>query len=53
MGGHVYLWFVGRRWERPSTGPDLVMDISKKVELIQKCLLMAQSWQKSYGDKRR
>ena len=27
--------------ERPSTGPDLVRDISNKVDLIQKRLLMA------------
>ena len=39
--------------ERPSTGPDLVMDTSEKVELIRKRLLMAQSWQKSYADKQR
>ena len=39
--------------ERPSTGPDLVRDIFEKVDLIWKCLLKAQSWQKSYVDKRR
>ena len=39
--------------ERPSTGPDLIRDISEKVDLIQKCLLMAQSLQKSYANKRR
>ena len=39
--------------ERTSTGPDLVRDISKKVELIRKRLLMAQSLQKSYADRRR
>ena len=29
--------------KRPSTGPDLVRDTSKKVDLIRKCFLMAQS----------
>ena len=31
-------------------GSDLVMDTSKKEELIQKCLLTVQSQQKSYAD---
>ena len=39
--------------ERPSTSPDLVKDTSKKVDLIRKRLLTAQSLQKSYADKRR
>ena len=39
--------------ERPFTGPDLVRDTSKKVDLIWKCLLTAQSRQKSYADRRR
>ena len=39
--------------ERPSTSPDLVKDNSKKVDLIQKRLLMVQSWPKSYADRRR
>ena len=30
--------------EKPTTGPDLVRNTSEKVELIRKCLLMAQSW---------
>ena len=34
--------------KRPSTGPDLVRDTFKKVDLIQKSLLMAHSWHKSY-----
>ena len=34
-------------------GPDLIRDTSEKVNLIQKRLLMAQSRQKSYVDKRR
>ena len=38
--------------ERPSMGSDLVKDTSEKVDLIQKHLLMAQSRQKSYADKR-
>ena len=29
--------------ERTTTGPDLIKDTSKKVELLRKCLLMAQS----------
>ena len=29
--------------ERSTTGPDLVRDTSEKVDLIQKCLLTAQS----------
>ena len=37
--------------ERPSTGPDLVIDTYEKVDLIRKHLLMAQSRQKSYADK--
>ena len=35
------------------TGPDLIRDTSEKVILIRQCLLMAQSRQKSYADKRR
>ena len=35
------------------TGPDLIRDTSEKVGLIQKRLLTAQSWQKSYADRRR
>ena len=39
--------------ERSITGPDLIRDTSEKVVLIRKCLLMAQSRQKSYTDRRR
>ena len=39
--------------ERPTTSLDLVRDTSEKVDLIQKRLLMAQSLQKSYVDRRR
>ena len=39
--------------ESSITGPDLIRDTSKKVDLIQKCLLMAQSGQKSYANRRR
>ena len=39
--------------ERPSTGPDLIIDTSEKVDLIRKRLLTTQSWQKSYVDRRR
>ena len=35
------------------TGPDLIKDTSEKVDLIRKCLLMAQSRQKSYANRRR
>ena len=38
--------------ENLSTGPDLVRDTCEKVDLIQKHLLMAQSRQKSYADRR-
>ena len=38
--------------KRPTMGPDLVINTSKKVELIRKRLLTAQSRQKSYIDKR-
>ena len=38
--------------ERSITGPDLLRDTSEKVDLIRKRLLMAQSWQKSYADRR-
>ena len=34
------------------TGPDLIRDTSKNVGLIQKRLLIAQSRQKSYADRR-
>ena len=39
--------------ESSTTGPDLIRDTIEKVGLIQKCLLTAQSRQKSYADKRR
>ena len=39
--------------KRSITGPDLIRDTSKKVDLIRKRLLMAQSRQKSYTDRRR
>ena len=38
--------------ERSITGPDLIRDASKKVDLIRKRLLTAQSRHKSYVDKR-
>ena len=38
--------------ESSITGPDLIRDTSEKVSLIQQSLLTAQSWQKSYADKR-
>ena len=38
--------------ESSITGPDLIKDTSEKVSLIQQCLLMAQSRQKSYADVR-
>ena len=38
--------------ERPTTGPDLIRDTSEKVGLIRKHLLMTQSQQKSYADRR-
>ena len=34
-------------------GPDLIRDTSEKVGLTRKHLLMVQSWQKSYVDRRR
>ena len=39
--------------ESSITGPDLIRDTSKKVNLIRKRLLTTQSRQKSYADKRR
>ena len=39
--------------ESSITGPDLIRDTSKKENLIRKCLLTAQSRQKSYADRRR
>ena len=36
--------------ESSITGPDLIKDTSKKVDMIRKRLLTAQSWQKSYAD---
>ena len=38
--------------ERSITGPDMIKDTSKKVDLIRKHLLTAQSRQKNYADKR-
>ena len=37
--------------EGSATGSDLIRDTSEKV--VQKCLLTAQSWQKSYADKQK
>ena len=37
--------------ERFTTGPDLIIDTSEKVDLIRKRLLMAQSRKKSYVDR--
>ena len=34
-------------------GPDLVRDTSDQVDLIRNRLLIGQSWQKSYPDRRR
>ena len=39
--------------ESSITGQDLIRDTSEKVGLIQKHLLMSQSRQKSYTDRRR
>ena len=39
--------------ESSTTGPELIKVTSKKVDLIRKSLLMDQSWQKSYADRRR
>ena len=39
--------------ESSITGPNLIRDTSEKVRWIRQCLLMAQSWQKSYVDVRR
>ena len=38
--------------ERSITGPDLIRDTYENVGLIRKCLLTAQSQQKSYTDRR-
>ena len=38
--------------ERSAIGSDLVKDTSEKVDLIRKCLLMSQSRQKSYANRR-
>ena len=38
--------------EHSITGLDLIRDTSEMVDLIRKCLLTAQSRQKSYADKR-
>ena len=39
--------------ESSINGSDLIRDTAEKVGLIKKCLLTAQSWQKSYVDRRR
>ena len=46
----IYWTEVG---ERSITGSDLIRDTSEKVDLIRRCLLTAQSRQKSYADRRR
>ena len=46
----VYWTEVG---DRPTTNSDLVRDTFKKVDLIRKRLLIAQSQQKSYTDRMR
>ena len=46
----VYWMEVG---EKSTTGPELIRDTSGKVGLIWKKLLMAQSLQKSYTNRRR
>ena len=38
--------------ETSVTDQDLIRDTPDKVGLIRKCLLTAQSWQKSYTDRR-
>ena len=50
MGNRVNLQFVGKS---SITGLDLIRDTSAKVDLILRRLLMAQSQQKSYMDRRR
>ena len=45
----VYWTEVG---EKLSMDPDLVRDTCEKVDLIRKCLLMAQRRQKNYTDRR-
>ena len=45
----IYWTEVG---ESSITSSDLIRDTSKKVSLIRKCLLTAQSRQKSYADRR-
>ena len=37
--------------ERSTIGPNLIRDTFEKVDLIQKHLIMASSWQKSYSDR--
>ena len=39
--------------ENSITGPDMIRDTSEKVELIRKCLLMAQGRKKNYADRQR
>ena len=39
--------------ESSTAGPDLIRDTSEEVDLIRRCLLMAQIRQKSYVDRRR
>ena len=52
MGGHADHRYIGPRWERSVTGPDLIRDTLEKVSLIRQRLLTAQSRQKSYVDVR-
>ena len=52
-GRPCQLQFVGQTvGKRLTMGSDLIRDASKKVYLIWKHLLMAQSRQKSYTDRR-
>jgi hypothetical protein len=44
-------WF--QPGEHEIFGPDIVTEAERKVKLIRKNLEAAQTWQKSYHDKRR
>jgi hypothetical protein len=48
---------VKSKWEKPSesqvSGPDVLKHVEKQVEIIRENLKVAQSWQKSYADKKR
>jgi hypothetical protein len=53
MGDSVEHRCSGVRLESQVFGPEVLRDAEKQVQMIRENLKVAQSWQKSYADKRR